>query len=59
MRDPVPLRRYFDLFKHLCAINVLAAPVGLLLLALVPMGGPFDVLVLNTFSRRPRSPPGA
>lgn len=50
MRDSVPLERYFDLFKHLCAANVLAAPVVLVLLGLVPVGsGPFDALVLCAF----------
>ena len=50
MRDPVPLGRYFDLFKHLCAINVLAAPVVLVLLALGVVGtGSFAALVLVTF----------
>ena len=48
MRDSVPLGRYFDLFKHLCAANVLAAPV--VLLGLMPVGsGPFDALVLGAF----------
>ena len=50
MRDSVPLERYFDLFKHLCAANVLAAPVFLLLFTLEPVGGgPFVALVLGTF----------
>ena len=50
MRDSVPLGRYFDLFKHLCAANVLAAPVVLVLLGLTPaVSGPFDVLVLGAF----------
>ena len=50
MRDPVPLRRYFNLFKHLCAINVLAAPVFLLFFTLKPVGGGlFVALVLGTF----------
>lgn len=50
MRDPVPLRRYFNLYKHLCAINVLAAPVFLLFYTLEPVGGGlFVALVLGTF----------
>src|SRR5918997_2907228 len=50
MRDSMPLRRYFDLFKHLCAINVLAAPVFLLFFTLEPVGGgSFVALVLGTF----------
>ena len=50
MRDPVALGRCFDLFKHPCAINVLAAPVFLLFLALEPVGGgPFVALVLGAF----------
>src|SRR5918998_3822242 len=50
MRDSVPLGRYFDLFKHLCAANVLAAAVALVMLPLVTAGGgPFDALVLGAF----------
>ena len=50
MRDSMPLRKYFDLFKHLCAINVLAAPVFLLFFTLEPVGGgSFVALVLGTF----------
>ena len=50
MRDPVTLGRYFDLFKHLCAANVLAAPAVLLMLSLTPgLGGPPDAFVLGAF----------
>jgi len=50
MRDSVTLERHFDLFEHLCAANVLAAPVVLVLLGLTPgVGGPFDALVLGAF----------
>lgn len=50
MRDSVPLGRYFDLFKHLCAANVLAAAVALVMLPWVTAGGgPFDAFVLGAF----------
>lgn len=50
MRDSVPLGRYFDLFKHLCAANVLAAVVALAMLPwVIAGGGPFDALVLGAF----------
>ncbi len=48
MRDPVALKRYFDLSKHLCAANVLAALVFLLYLGSVG-GGLFAALVLGAF----------
>jgi hypothetical protein len=48
MRDSVPLGRYFDLFKHLCAANVLVAALALVMLPWVTAGGgPFDALVLG------------
>ena len=50
MRDSVPLGRYFDLFKHLCAANVLVAALALVMLPWVTAeGGTFDALVLGLF----------